>query len=87
MSIHPTAVIDPHAEIHGEAEIGPYVVVDGPVRIGRGTRVMAHAYIAGWTELGENNEIHAGAVLGDADRKSTRLNSSHIQKSRMPSSA
>ena len=26
-------------------------------------------------------------VLTDADRKSTRLNSSHIQKSRMPSSA
>ena len=28
--------------------------------------------------------IHGGALL---DRKSTRLNSSHIQKSRMPSSA
>ena len=26
-------------------------------------------------------------VAGDKDRKSTRLNSSHIQKSRMPSSA
>ena len=26
-------------------------------------------------------------LLRDADRKSTRLNSSHIQKSRMPSSA
>ncbi len=66
MSIHPTAVIDPHAEIHGEAEIGPHVVVDGPVKIGSGTQVMAHAYITGWTELGENNEIHAGVVLGDA---------------------
>ena len=30
----------------------------------------------------------AGQLLGGgADRKSTRLNSSHIQKSRMPSSA
>ena len=27
------------------------------------------------------------AILGAGDRKSTRLNSSHIQKSRMPSSA
>ena len=26
-------------------------------------------------------------AMGDVDRKSTRLNSSHIQKSRMPSSA
>ena len=29
----------------------------------------------------------AGATATEADRKSTRLNSSHIQKSRMPSSA
>lgn len=66
MAIHATAVIDSRAEIHDEAEIGPYVVIDGPVRIGRGTRVMAHAVLTGWTEIGEENEIHPGAVLGDA---------------------
>ena len=33
-------------------------------------------------------EVDLSAVaVGQADRKSTRLNSSHIQKSRMPSSA
>ena len=42
MSIHPTAVIDVEAEIAGEVEIGPYVVIEGRVKIGRGTRVMAH---------------------------------------------
>ena len=31
--------------------------------------------------------VHLGAHTGAGDRKSTRLNSSHIQKSRMPSSA
>ncbi|MBI2359055.1 MAG: acyl-ACP--UDP-N-acetylglucosamine O-acyltransferase [Deltaproteobacteria bacterium] len=66
MAIHPTAVIDSRAEIHDEVEIGPYVVIDGPVRIGRGTRVMAHSVLTGWTEMGEENEIHPGAVLGDA---------------------
>ena len=66
MSIHPTAVIDPKAEIDSEVEIGPHVVVEGPVRIKRGTRVMAHAYLTGWTEIGESNEIHPGVVLGDA---------------------
>ena len=64
--IHPTAIIDPRAEIHPECEVGPYVVVDGPVKIGRRTRVMAHATLLGWTEIGEENEIHPGAVLGDA---------------------
>ena len=66
MTIHPTAVIDPKAEIDSEVEIGPYVVIEGTVKIKRGTRVMAHAYLTGWTEIGADNEIHPGAVLGDA---------------------
>ena len=66
MSIHPTAVIDASAELAGDVEIGPYVVIEGRVKIGRGTRVMAHAYLGGWTEIGEENEIHPGAALGDA---------------------
>ena len=66
MKIHPTAVIDAKAEIDADVEIGPYVVVEGPVKIRRGTRVMAHAYLSGWTEIGEHNEIHSGAVLGGA---------------------
>ena len=65
MTIHATAIIDPKAEIDAEVEIGPYVIIAGPVKIGRGTRVMAHAYITGRTEIGAHNEIHPGAVLGD----------------------
>ena len=60
MSIHPTALIDAHAEIHTEADIGPYVVVDGPVRVGPRTRVLAHATLTGWTEIGADNVIHMG---------------------------
>ncbi len=66
MSVHPTAVIDPRAEIEPNVQIGPYVVIDGPVKIKTGTRVMAHAYVTGWTEIGADNEIHPGAALGDA---------------------
>jgi UDP-N-acetylglucosamine acyltransferase len=66
MKIHPTAIIDPKAEIESTVEIGPYVVVEGPVKIKGGTRVMAHAYLTGWTEIGERNEIHPSAILGSA---------------------
>jgi UDP-N-acetylglucosamine acyltransferase len=66
MSIHPTAVIDPRAEIDADVEIGAYVVIDGSVRIKAGSRVMPHVYITGSTEIGADNEIHPGAVLGDA---------------------
>jgi UDP-N-acetylglucosamine acyltransferase len=64
MAIHSTAVVDPAAEVHPEAEIGPYVVIDGHVRVGPRTRVIASAYLTGWTEIGADNVIHPGVVLG-----------------------
>lgn len=64
MPVHPTALVDPRAEIDPQAEIGPYVVIEGPVRIGPRTRVMAHAVIVGRTEIGSDNAIHFGAILG-----------------------
>ena len=45
----------------------------------------AHAGAKGAVLAPEGVELRVEAV--DLDRKSTRLNSSHIQKSRMPSSA
>lgn len=66
MSIHATAVIDPRADIDSEVDIGPYVVIEGPVKIKRRTRIMAHACLSGWTEIGEDNQIHPGAILGGA---------------------
>ena len=64
MSIHPTAIIDRHAEIDPTAEIGPYVVIDGPVRIGARTRVMANAWLTGWTTIGEDCTIYPFASIG-----------------------
>jgi UDP-N-acetylglucosamine acyltransferase len=64
MAIHPTAVIDRQAEIDSSARIGPYVVVEGPVRVGAGTNVRAHAYLSGWTQIGAACEIHPFAVVG-----------------------
>lgn len=64
MAIHPTAVVASRAELDAEVDVGPYVVIDGPVRIGRGTRILAHAVLTGWTRIGRDNEIHMGAVVG-----------------------
>jgi UDP-N-acetylglucosamine acyltransferase len=62
--VHPTAVVDPRAVLDPSAEIGPYVVIDGPVAIGARTRVLAGAYLTGRTEIGADNVVHPGAVLG-----------------------
>lgn len=64
MPIHPTAIVDRLAEIDATVEIGPYVVIDGPVRIGPRSRVLAHATVCGWTTIGADNVIHMGAVVG-----------------------
>jgi UDP-N-acetylglucosamine acyltransferase len=64
VSIHPSAILDPRAVLDPSAEIGPYVVIDGPVTIGPRTRVMAGAYLTGRSEIGADNVIHPGAVIG-----------------------
>lgn len=64
MAIHPTAVVSSRAELDAEVDVGPHVVIDGPVRIGRGTRILAHAVLTGWTRIGRDNAIHMGAVVG-----------------------
>lgn len=64
MSIHPTAVIHPEAQLDSSVEIGPYVVIEGPARIGAGTRILAHAVLSGSVELGEENTVGYGAILG-----------------------
>jgi acetyltransferase-like isoleucine patch superfamily enzyme len=57
-------MIDETAEIAGDAEIGPYAVVERGVRIGAGTRIGAHAVIKAGTVVGAGCEVQDGAVLG-----------------------
>ncbi len=64
MAIHPTAIIGPEARISPDAEIGPYVVIDGAVSIGPRVKILAHAHLSGWTEIGAETQIHMGAVVG-----------------------
>lgn len=64
MSIHPTAVIDTAAIIDPTADIGPFVVVEGPVRVGPRVRVYAHAFLTGDTIIEADVKIHPGAVVG-----------------------
>ena len=90
MPIHPTAIVDKNAEIDPSADIGPYVIIDGPVRVGAGTTVMAHAYLTGWTEIGQNCRIHPAAVIGHeighvqakhgAERVSLNMTSQMVQQ-------
>jgi UDP-N-acetylglucosamine acyltransferase len=64
--IHPTAIIDPKAELDPSVVVGPYAVIDGGVKLGAGCKVGPHVYLTGQTTAGENNVFHASCVIGDA---------------------
>jgi UDP-N-acetylglucosamine acyltransferase len=63
--VHPTAVIDPLAEIGDRVEIGPFVVIEGRVQIGPDCVVRAHATLIGPMTMGQGNDVGYAAVLGD----------------------
>jgi UDP-N-acetylglucosamine acyltransferase len=51
MPIHPTAIISKKAELDSTVEVGPNAIIEEHVKIG-------------YTEIGRDNEIHMGAVMG-----------------------
>lgn len=64
MRIDPSARIAPDVELAAGVEVGPGVIIDGPSKIGAGTRILAHAYIGPFTTIGEGNVISFGAIIG-----------------------
>lgn len=62
--IHPSAVIDPSAELGVDVKVGPFVVVGADCKIGDGTWLESHVVIKDNTELGAGNHIHPQAVIG-----------------------
>lgn len=62
--IHRTAVVDPKAQIDSDVVIGPYAIVEGPVRVSSGTEIQGHAVITGSVGIGKDNRIGYGAVIG-----------------------
>ena len=57
------------------------------IRLRPGERVGFHRHVLNYFWTSVNGGRGRQHLMDGSDRKSTRLNSSHIQKSRMPSSA
>ena len=63
-NIHPTAVVDPAAQLGADVEIGPLCYVGPGVRLGDRTRLHHHASVEGNTWVGEACEIFPYACIG-----------------------
>ena len=64
--LHPTAIVDSHAELDSEVEVGPYSVIGPGVKIGKGSKIHSHVAIQGRTTLGEHNTVFPFATVGSA---------------------
>lgn len=65
MAIHPTAVIEPGAELGDNISIGAFSYVEAGAKLGKGCVLGPHVTIFRHTTVGAGCQIHAGAVLGD----------------------
>ena len=63
-SIHPTAVIDPKANIGPGVKVGPYSVIGPNVRVGADTVIQEHAVLDGHTEVGPRCSSFTFASVG-----------------------
>jgi UDP-N-acetylglucosamine acyltransferase len=63
--IHPTAVVEPGAQIGDNVTIGPLSYVEQDVTIGEGCLIGPQVTILRYSTLGANCKVHSGAVLGD----------------------
>lgn len=62
--IHPTAVVDPAAQLGHNVRIGPYCVIGPDVVIGPDCILESNVLLTGHVVLGRNNHLYHGAVLG-----------------------
>ncbi len=62
--LHPTAIVDCHAELDSDVEIGPYCIVGAEVKIGKRSKLHSHVVVQGRTTLGESNVVYPFATVG-----------------------
>jgi UDP-N-acetylglucosamine acyltransferase len=62
--IHPTAIVDPAAELGHGVKIGPYSVVGAGVKLGDGVELMSHVVVAGSTTVGAETRIFPFSSIG-----------------------
>ena len=61
---HPTAVVQPGAELGTDVNVGPYAIIDAKAEIGDGCRIDSFAVVDAHTRLGAECQVFPHACLG-----------------------
>lgn len=62
--IHPTAIIDPSAQLGQEVQIGPYCIIGPGVQLGDRCWLQHHVTICGPSEIGPDNRFYSYTSIG-----------------------
>lgn len=70
--IHPSAFVDPAAQVAANVSIGPFAYVGPGARIGEGVKLGAHAIVAANADVGANSRLAERVTLGEGCRLGQR---------------
>ncbi|MCK6477650.1 MAG: acyl-ACP--UDP-N-acetylglucosamine O-acyltransferase [Phycisphaerales bacterium] len=63
-TIHSSATVSDQAVLADDVEIGPRCVIEGPVTLGPGVRLIASVHVSGPVEIGEGTTVYPFTCLG-----------------------
>ena len=64
VEIHPTAIVDPKAELGAETIVGPYCIVGSEVVLDEGCWLQHHVTLCGPMQAGAKNKFYAYCSIG-----------------------
>jgi len=70
-TVHPTAILDPGAQIDSSCHIGPYCVVGPGVKLGERCRLVSHVVMEGPSKIGADNTFFPFSSIGTAPQDLT----------------
>ena len=62
--IHPTAIVDPGAQIGEGVSVGPYSIIHQDVELSDGCQILSHVVVDGRTHIGPNCRVYPFASIG-----------------------
>ncbi|RYX84049.1 acyl-ACP--UDP-N-acetylglucosamine O-acyltransferase [bacterium] len=62
--VHPTAIVDPKAELSPGVKVGPFCIIEEGVRLGENTTLESHVILKRGTQIGRNCRVFPHCVIG-----------------------
>ena len=62
--VHPTAIVEPGAELAEDVEVGPFCIVGANVKLAADVKLISHVVVAGRTSIGARTSVYPFASIG-----------------------